>query len=50
MVEAEGDDRSERGLGFRFNLLMSYADPLWAGLGITLAAQGSRDLCLVGIG
>lgn len=50
MVEDGGGDRSERGLAFRFNLLMSYSDPLWAGLGITLAAQWSRDLCLVGIG
>lgn len=47
MVE-EGANWSEAGFAFRFRLLMSYSDPLWADLGITLATQGSRDVCLVG--
>ena len=43
MVQKE-DGRSAEGFGLgalRFNLLISYSDPLWAGLGITLAAQCS---------
>lgn len=51
IVEEGGDDRSEGGFGlgaFRFNLLLSYSgQALWACLGITLAAQRGRDLCLV---
>lgn len=42
----EEDDRSEGGFGlqaFRCNLLISYSDPLWAGLGIILAAQSGGD-------
>lgn len=48
LVEEE-DDRSEGGFileAIRFNLLIGYSDPLWAGLGTTLAALCSGHWCV----